>query len=195
MDFIYFFIIGLAVTITLGGVVVIIKYSDDLPLIFKIVIPVILVSPLCIGVFWLNQTSKEASLPLTSQSQMNVYSVNLAPFDDGSYIKKDNEYSNDYEEQYVIRIFSDNQNSFTEKTISGEITYYYTTDEPHIEQYLEKEQYFLSDAKYSYKIYLPKTEEKSANTSENDSEDTTVTSTSSIDELLPMISNSWLYEQ
>ena len=167
MDFIYFFIIGLTVTITLGGVVVIIKYSDDLPLIFKIIIPVLLVSPLCIGVFWLNQTSKEASIPLTSQSQMNVYSVNLAPFDDGSYIKKDNEYSNDYEEQYVIRIFSDNQNSFTEKTISGELTYSYTTDKPHIEKYLSKEKTIISDEEYSYKIYIPQANQSIENNSNN----------------------------
>ena len=129
---------------------------------FKFFFVVIIIITVIMGADFAQYKEKYEDMlkPISSQTQIiegkEIHSANIAPFDDGSYVKKDNEPINKYETQYIVRVFSDEQNGFTEKTIIGEITYYYTTDEPHIEQYIEKEQHFLSDTKYSYKIYIPK---------------------------------------
>ena len=204
--------IGIAISIIIGVLAIIFiisqtienyEYNDFGTYLLDGMIIIFIISAVivgCLGIYELKDDNKAEITPYYSQGHIVggkfVSSNELLPFEDGSYVKKSE--VNDFSENsdtYYIRIYINDSGDFVEQTIEGELAYSYTTDKPHIEKYLSKEKTIISDEEYSYKIYLPKTEEKSANTSEDDSEDTTVTSTSSIDELLPMISNSWLYEQ
>lgn len=171
MEFIYFSIIGLAIIIVLAGIGVVIHYSDDLPLIFKIGIDIILVifavAVVCLGFYELKDDNKTEITSYYSQGYIAggklVSSNELLPFEDGSYVKK----SENNSDTYYIRVYTNDSGDFVEQTIEGELTYSYTTDKPHIEKYLSKEKTIISDEEYSYKIFIPKVNQSSENNSNN----------------------------
>lgn len=171
MEFIYFSIIGLAIIIVLAGIGVIIHYSDDFSLIFKIGIGIILVifvaTGACLGFYELKDDNKTEITSYYSQGYIAggklVSSNELLPFEDGSYVKK----SENNSDTYYIRVYTNDSGDFIEQTIEGELTYSYTTDKPHIEKYLSKEKTIISDEEYSYKIFIPKVNQSSENNSNN----------------------------
>lgn len=184
--------IGIAILIIIGVLAIIFIISQTIEnyeyndfgtyLLDGMIITIIILAVIagCLSMYELKDDNEAEITSYYSQGHIVggkfVSSNELLPFEDGSYVKKSE--VNDFSENsdtYYIRIYINDSGDFVEQTIEGELTYSYTTDKPHIEKYLSKEKTIISDEEYSYKIYLPKTEEKSTETTQSTTNTETTT--------------------